>query len=296
MSDSSIIKLDDIQTVTTITDGDARPEALRSGVKKIIEAGGKMEILAAELLFEIREKDYWKKYTYTLKGGEPKMYTSFDEFLANEVEGSEGSFGFSKRKAFYLMRIYEKFVRELKVPIEILRGIEWSKAKEIVEVISESNWKDLINILPKVSVKDLKEIVDTLSGKATIKETKETVKPLALPKPVVTPPVVMETPTGDGLVKIEFHLFEAQAKNLREALELASYETGSESKGNNIDMIATEFLASRSVTPEDTGGVDPRVFALCSRMDRHLQNFERVFKVKLNIDTAIPDGTTAEKA
>jgi hypothetical protein len=251
-----------------------RPSAVREGVQKLIEVGGRVEILAGELLLEIQEKDYWKGFTFTNKDGTEGKFTTFDDYLDQEC----ASFG--QRKAYYLIAIYKKFVRELKIPIEMLRDLSWSKAKEIVPIISESNWKDLLAVLPKITVKEVQNMVAVITGKTTMSETPKladtSAKSVVAETPAAMPTAVGETESGD-MVTLSFTLFKPQAENLKDALKVAGFESASDKPGHLLDMIATDFLASRSAETGD------RVFAICHRLERHIASLERSFGVKLEV-------------
>lgn len=274
---SGDIKVADITAeVVPVNDGKARGDVLRQGIQKLIEAGGKLEIMAAELLYEVQEKEYWKGYSYKTRGGEEKKFESFDDYIDHEVQ-------FGQRKAYYLIQIYKKFVKELAIPMEILRNVQWSKAKEVVGIINKSNWSDLIKLLPKVSVKELQGIVAEISGKTSLKAKEDTpALPESPPKDVsieiTDPEKGAEEP--EDMVTLEIKMLKAQSENLNEAMKVAAFEAGSENPGHLLDMIASDFLASR-VTSADAP--DDRIYAICSRVDRHIQNFERALGVQLEI-------------
>lgn len=68
--------------------------------------------------------------------------------------------------------------------------------------------------------------------------------------------------------KVTFGLYEDQERNVGLALEVAQKVSGSEVKSNNLDLMATEFLAQRA----EEAGV---------KLKRHLDNLERVFSCKI---------------
>lgn len=252
---------------------------VRSRIVQLAEAGGKLEILAGELLYQVRENEFWKDYQMTdATTKKDRAYESFDEYVEKEVP-------FGRRKAFYLIAIYEKFVVELAIPVDVLREVEWSKAKEVVSIINEKNWKDLLAILPKMTVKDVIEMVQEVKGESA-KTTATTAAKPAKGETVETTTVAGEE-GEEEMVEMTFKLFKAQAENIETALKVAAFETGSDKAGHHLDMICTDFIAGRA-SPESGDRVD----AICGRLDVIIQRLERTFGVKLEVSgaTTMPEG------
>ena len=130
------------QTLDDKLPTEQRRDAICSGVKQLIQARDKMDILAVELLYEVYKNEYWKD----------RQFNSFDEWASEEA-------GVEKRKALYLISIYQKFVVELGLGLEILAEVEWSKAKEAVRIIDAGNWQEMIKACKTLTYKQVQEMV-----------------------------------------------------------------------------------------------------------------------------------------
>lgn len=228
-----------------------RPEAVRSAVLKIASAEGKLDILAGELLYEIRESGYYSSYGYA----------SFEEYLNDEVP-------FKRRKAFYLMRIYEKFVKELGIPTEKLLGVDWSKAKELVSVITKENWENLLKEIKTMTVQEVIDMVASMRGK------KRTPKTIVGSTVETFPETAAE---ADGFFKTSFALTKEQLDNVEAALKLAGIECESTKRGHLLDIICTDYIAGRADSKE-------AMEALCMRLQKQIENIERGYGVHLVIE------------
>jgi hypothetical protein len=76
-------------------------------------------------------------------------FDSFEDYCKERI-------GFSQRKALYLISIWEKFEKELKVPRHEYEGIEWSKLKEIVPVVNKENVNRWLSIARANTVEELR--------------------------------------------------------------------------------------------------------------------------------------------
>lgn len=243
-----------------------RTTAVRDGVVKLAEAGGKLEIMAGALLAEVRDGEYWKLWTRTeASTGLEKAFVSFEDYLDTEVP-------FKRRKAFYLLSIYDKFVKELAIPLDVLKTVEWSKAKELTSIITKDNWESLLKAVATMSVRDVIAMVAAVRAKSSMSVTGSTD---AEAGHSLVDPDVDESPSST--VRMSFNLFKPQAENLKTALEIAKFEAGSDKPGHLIDMIATDYIAGRVAA--STESFD----ALCGRLDMIIGNIERAFGVKLEV-------------
>jgi len=214
---------------------------VRDTAKQASIMGDRLGLVQGELLYEIQTRKYWEGWGFT----------SFDEYVEKELD-------FKRRKAYYLIKIYDKFVRELDLPIDILKEIEWAKAKELVPIVTKDNWKSLLKKTKKMTVGEITRMVKEKTGK--IKE-------------------------GEKFLRQVFSLSEGQYANVQNALALAADMTGSSKPGNLIDLICSDFLAGK-ITEEEEVDVDE----MLERADRHIKNMERAFGIVLKIEKL--DGET----
>jgi len=236
---------------------DLTPEARQKEVRKAIVGMGalssKMEVAVAELLCEVRDERYFETYGYT----------TFDEYVEKEVP-------FKRRKAFYLMAICDKFIRELQVPVATLENLEWVKAKELKSVVTPENWEKLVARTKTMTVPQIQDMVAKMKGEPV------KAKPVMLEAKVEAP---QSEPTSDkpqAVEEFKLFLFPEQRKNVQLALAMAKRETESNSAGHLLDVICSDYLAS-AVHDEDA------TTALCLRLQNHVLNIERCYKVKLQV-------------
>jgi hypothetical protein len=225
-----------------------RKQVIRETVKKTINVDDRLGLVQGELLYEVKKNDYWKEWTFDDKG-EPRNYKNFDEYIERELD-------MNRRKAYYLIDIYETFIVKLALPTSVLSDLEWSKAKELTKIIDKDNWPKLIDRIKTMSVSEVKEMAKELKGIKTSTGTRAT----------------SEESTS---VRIPFVLAPDQAENVQEALKLAQSLSGSDKAGNNLDLICSEFITSAA----GTSGLD----GVVSRLDYHIANLKRVYGVDLEI-------------
>jgi len=226
---------------------DQRKEVIRTSMKKAILVDDRLGLVQGELLYEVAKNGYWKEWTFTdASTGEIRNFKTFDEYVEVELD-------MKRRKAFYLISIYEKFVVELSLPVEILQSLEWSKAKELIPVINAENWTELLDRIKDMSVKQVIEMAAELKGaKAGTRADKE---------PTTT-------------VTLSFKLHPEQAENVTNALKVAETMTGSDKPGNQLDLICTDFVA---------GAVGAGLEGALGKLDVVIANVERAFGVKLEV-------------
>jgi len=108
-----------------------RAEKVREEINKIKIQTVSNYLRLAELLYEVREKQYYIDYGYN----------SFREY-------AELDLGTKERKAQYLIDIWRK-AKQLKLPEERLLQIGWTKTKEIVREMTEENVDELLDVAEK---------------------------------------------------------------------------------------------------------------------------------------------------
>lgn len=228
-----------------------RQEVIRDTLVNSLDVPDRLGVMQGELLYEVSKNGYWKEWTYEDDlSGEIKKYDSFEDYTERELE-------MKGRKAAYLISIYEKFVVQLGIPQETLRGLQWSKAKELVPVIDEDNWNDLLSKLPHMTMKEVKAMVKKLKG-VTSGHRESSSEP------------------DEKMLRKSFSLTAEQAENLESALKVASALTASDKDGNNIDLICTDFIAGAA----GTGGLE----GVLDKIDVIKASLERAFGVTIKIE------------
>jgi len=155
-------------------------------------------------LCEVRAGRYWRL---------DKM-KSFDDFL-------EKRFRVSRRKAYYLMAIYENLPR---VPKPLLREIGWTKATELAKVarkegerFESATWVHKAQVLPREEFK--REVERHLTGKET-----------------------------ESWEIIYFKLYKSQLPVVEKAIETVGLMLGTDkSRGYCLEMICADFLAGANL-------------------------------------------------
>lgn len=217
-------------------------EVIRESVKNVFAMDDRLQIVEGELLWEITENGYYKEWGFR----------TFDEYVESEL-------GFKTRKAYYLIAIYETFVRKLDLDADELREIEWSKAKELVTVIDDSNKEDLLEAIKTLSVSGVKAMVRDMKGITSLEE-KEVFK------------------------KLTVGLAEDQYENILAAIKIISEKTGTESIGTALDLMSTDFLASDMAVPSAVS-----MEQLLEHVDGMLKNIARTFGVVCAIESVNAD-------
>jgi len=162
-----------------------------------------------EYLCEVRSKRFWRL----------EKLDSFDQFL-------EKRFPESRRKAYYLMAIYETLNL---IPKPRLREVGWSKAAELVKVVRRdgeefdcATWLHKAKEMPKEGFKA--EVERHLTGKET-----------------------------ESWEIIYFKLYKSQLPIVEKAVETAGLMLGSDkSRGYCLEMICADFLAGANLRDEQS--------------------------------------------
>ncbi len=223
------------------------PAKRKAAVRQVLQTSNLMSdrlpLINGEMLFEVHEGNYWKEWNYVDEHGNQQKYKNFDDYVEKELE-------MKRRKAYYLLKIYKKFVIELELPAEVLRDLSWTKAKEVTKVLDADNWKEILPKLHTMSTKEVRAMVKDMLGASG---------------------------TTGGEEKFErmiFALSTDQEQNVAEALKVAQSLTGSEYSGVNIDMIATDFIA---------GKIGEGAEGALGKLDIIIKNIERAFGCTLEI-------------
>lgn len=228
----------------------ARPEAVRNAALASTKVTDRLTLMQGELLREIRDKKYFITWGFP----------TFEEYIENELS-------FRRRKAYYLIKIFEKFIVELGLDKKTLADLEWSKAKELLPIITKENWKDMLDATKDMSVSQVQAFV-----KEMLSDGDEEASSAG-----------SDTDGEEEFTKMEFTLAAIQRENVNQALEMARAMTGSKKMGNLLDLIATDFCANKVTEGEKVTGEEALV-----RIDHHLKALERTFGVTLEV-TAVAD-------
>jgi predicted HicB family RNase H-like nuclease len=156
-----------------------------------------------EMLREIREGIYYKELGYQ----------SLDEY-------AEKRHGFRYRKAAYLIAIVEN-CEAADLTKEDVRGIEWSKMKELPE-LTEENRAEWLKKATEMSVEDLKNEVKKSKGEES-KEKK---------------------------IFMSFSFDVSQKEIVDRALDLAAKLTGSDVRSYHLQVLAEEFISTYGTMDE----------------------------------------------
>lgn len=162
-------------------------------------------------------------------------YPNFPMYLEKEL-------AFKYRKARYLISVWKTFIDEYGMAETDLHGIPYSKLAMILPVVNGTNLTHWINIARTGTVAEVKEAVTkALKGSGA-----EAAKPWTV------------------------LVFTEQRENIDAAVAAASEAAKTESRGHALDMMATEFLSSR------TGGDTSK-----QSLQRIMRNIERAFGTTL---------------
>lgn len=225
---------------------DERREAVRDVMKATSSMDDRLNLVAGEMLYEISRNGYWKEWEFTPEGASvSRKYETFEEYCECEHE-------LKKRKAQYLKSIYEKFVVELELDVDTLRDLEWSKAKELQQIITKKTAAALLAKTKDWSLKKIQEHVRKVLGKTS---------------PSSTP--------DENRVKIVFKCTAEQSENIYAALDFAKSMSKSDILSTNLDLICSDFLA---------GSSEKGLAGVMGKLDVIVANLERSFGVKIKID------------
>ena len=220
----------------------ARPDAVRSAAVASLQITDRLGLMQGQLLCEIQEQRYFTSWGFR----------SFEEYI-------EGELKFKRRKAYYLINIYRKFVVELELDKIALLDLEWSKAKELVPVITKENADDLLDAIVGMTVSEVQALVKEMQA-----------DPSAVTEPDLNP--------DDEFTELKFTVSSTQRANINAALDMARKMVGSPKLGHCLDIMATDFQVGKITSGDEIDGEEA-----LSRIDVHLKALERTFGVKLEV-------------
>lgn len=225
----------------------------------VVDTGKHQEVRdkARELVQQV-EETYWELSQVVYGIYQESLYLEWGYQNFKEYVESE-ELNFQMRKAQYLINIQDWFG---KMPANIqdwIRGLGWTKAKELTGIVKAENAAEWMN---KIEGKTVKEIINIVKGKDGDEGSGEG--------------AYGEGGEGEGgegstteqekPVKMSFSLFPGQKKNVDDALAQAQTVAESDKPGNLLDLICTAYLSSSI-------GVD--------NVAEYLEKVERQIGVKL---------------
>lgn len=186
-------------------------------LKKIVDTA---YVELSELLWEVKDKQYWKK----------SGCRDFEEYCDKKLQ-------FKDRKGWYFCSIYQNLVKDAKVSKEDLAKVEWTLAAQVAslpkEAMKDGTAKKLLKEAQTMSRLELMAEVRKLKNSYSDDPKKKKMSE------IVT-------------VHEEFYLQPDQKKNVDSALHLArkimqkmNKPVGDLTKAHFLDMICLEFNASR---------------------------------------------------
>lgn len=240
-----------------------RRDSVRQFVKKVNQADDALGLLRAELLYEIDMNQYWKSWTYLNEVGIETPYASFDDYCSKE-------FGINERKAQHFLAIYKKLVVELKLPTERLIGMEWSKIREVVRILTPDNVDEILRLTKELSQRQVVALIQDMTKAHTANA----------PEPS-TEPVQREEEPQERATKetkeLVFQLFPEVYEVVISALELAGELAKTTKRGPQLELIVANFLGG--VIGHDTSAA---AFSL-DQIVRSLNNVYSVHGVQVQI-------------
>lgn len=253
-----------------------RQLAVRDVLQKAQIVGDRLYLIQGEMLYEVMKNAYWVSWKFLDEdNGKKRAYNSFDEFALLEC-------GMKKSKARHLVDIYEKFVVNLKLPVKVLRDLEWTKARELLNFITKDNWKEHVDKIKSMSVRQVKVYVLDMKGKGGIRkgskgeledDFEDDFNEVGEESTEIKKSKSRKSgATNEIFEEITFSLSLEQLEMVNLALNLAGRISRSESRGNQLHLVCTDF-----VTTAGKGSDDDTLI----RLDVILKHLEQTFGVKL---------------
>lgn len=198
---------------------------IREEAKSLVLSRENVDRALAAILYLIKDCRLWKDYGHG----------SWDSYINNELD-------FSLRKADYFCHIWGKIEAPYPGLLDkILPVLGWSKTKELAGVVNPDNVDELLEKIVggKLKLVEVVELVRRMMPKEEGEEIREVtdVDDTGLPKTFK--------------VTLAFEAYQ----NVMQAIVLSSKLAESQNKGQCLDLICTDFLASNTFADGDTKGV-----------------------------------------
>lgn len=151
-------------------------------------------------------------------------FETFDEYCELDV-------GFKGRKCKYLISIWNAMENKLtdEDQKKRLKDMGWTKASRVAPYIDDNNAEEILKETEGMSVSEVEEAMSVHRGKRNRNKNQ-----------------------GEGdeekpeIRQVSLDMIESHYRNLKEAMDLAGDITGSQSRSQQLDLLATEFLSSHS--------------------------------------------------
>lgn len=216
-----------------------------------IENDEAMEIVPVEENTELRDRvkdlrhrvdeDYWKLSEALYEVYEGSHYVGWG--FKTWKEYVEGELDFQLRKAQYFVAIQEWF-GSMKPSIQKwVRGLGWTKAKELVGVVTPENASQWRKNIDGLTFKQLQDMIRENREEATGEEKGES-----------------KSAKDEKPARKSFSLFADQMTNVDGAIKLAMEIANTDKEGHALDMICLDFLA--------TNGSSPDIASMLSRIEK----------------------------
>jgi hypothetical protein len=190
-------------------------EVIRRGVLELRDRLSREYWDLSEMLHSIYTNSYYIAWGFG----------SWRDYVVSELD-------FQTRKAHYLVSVYDQARTLSDDGIELLKRIGWSKAKEIVHLLTPENiheWKQRLEGL------SLREVIELVQGRKDTDDTKESKEKKD-----------KDTSDREKPTLMRFSVYPAQGENINMALERAMEMGATDKAGHALDLIATEFLATNA--------------------------------------------------
>lgn len=198
-------------------------EQALAAINPLLESVNSSYIRIGGVLAVIRDNAWWQE----------EGYASFRDLL-------EKRFGLKYRKAAYWMQIYEDLINS-GVAWNQVKTLGWCKLKEVSPVLTKENCAEWVAKAENLTVLQLHEVVKLAQANVSSGETED-----------VSPDGVETTTTT-----ISFKVHKDQKETIRQALDKAKGETGTEFDAVALEGICMNYLAGGKVTKK----VKPKTLA-----------------------------------
>jgi hypothetical protein len=142
-------------------------------------------------------------------------YATFEHFVHETLD-------LSYRTAKYLMDVYAVLIEQAKAPVAAVAEVGWSRAKELVPVVTRENAAEWLDYAKTHKTTDINRRVRQAKSGGQ----------------------------AEGWSPLTFGLFDGERKTVEEALELAARETGNERNGYNLALICADYAAEARARQE----------------------------------------------
>lgn len=207
-----------VEDTPSVPDNRIRDELIR--LRTVIESS---YFETGKYLYRVLNRDLWRGWNFL----------SFEDYVEKDL-------GYKLRKAQYYITIWKTLRVDCGVQEDEMRGVTWSKAKEIQRVANPDNVYSWLERARTQPVHQLQEEV-----REAIKEAKNPGS--TAPNAPKDQPVALEK-----LKRFGVNLYEEQYDILQKAIEIAKVRGKSDKVGHLLSLIAMEFCTYN--TPEDETG------------------------------------------